>query len=225
MPLRRLDRQAGLTLVEMLVAIAIFGIMSAVTYRALNTVLETREHVTEEYRRWQDVARAVAWLERDLEAIRARPVRDRSDRLAAPLIGAETLPQSGEPVIAFSRAGDLNATGEAALPSRVGYRVRDGALERLKWRGLDQAPQSVPTVTVILSAVRGLGLRFRDAAGQWQTAWPRSSGQAASGAASSHVASPAGADWSLPTAVELTIQLANGVRIAKLVPLQAGARR
>lgn len=206
----------------MLIAIAIFGIMSAVTYRALGAVLETRERVTEEYRRWRDVARAVAWLERDFEAIRARPVRDGSDRLAAPLIGAQVSPPSGELAIAFSRAGDSTASGSAAVPSRVGYRVHDGALERLVWTGFDRAPRSVPTATAILSGVAGLGLRYRDAAGQWQAVWPRT---AATGAASSHVMRPGSVDATLPVAVEVTIRLGNGARIARLIPLAAGAKR
>lgn len=209
----------------MLIAIAIFGIMSAVTYRALDTVLESRARVTEDYRRWRDVARAVASLERDFDAISARPVRDAADRPAAPLVGAQVIAPSGDLAIAFSRAGDPLASGSGSLPRRVGYRVHDGALERVSWTGLDQAPRSVPTATVILSGVSGLGLRYRDAAGAWQPTWPRTVAAAGSGTASSHVEQLSSINATLPVAVELTIQLANGTRIARLIPLAAGARR
>jgi general secretion pathway protein J len=212
------DTQAGFTLIEMLIAIAIFGIMSAVTYRVLSTVLETRGRAADEYGRWREVARAIASLERDFEAIRARPARDASGRLTPPLMGQPVVPPSGEPAIAFSRAGDPSASP----PRRIGYRVHDGVLERLVWTGLDQAPRSVPTATGILSGVVDLAVRYRPAAGPWQAAWPP---RAATGAASSHVLQPAAVDAALPAAVEVTIQLASGARIARLFPLTGGVKR
>ena len=39
-------RQRGFTLVEMLVALTIFALMSVLAYRGLNAVLETRAHLT-----------------------------------------------------------------------------------------------------------------------------------------------------------------------------------
>jgi len=219
------DRYAGFTLVEMLIAIAIFGIMSTVTYRVLNTMLATRERVSDEYRRWRDVARAVAWMERDLEAVQARPVRDATDRLVAPLVGTAMLTPPDDVAIAFTRRGDPDESGYASAPRRVGYRVRDGTLERLTWTGLDQAPGSAPTITVILSGVAGLGLRYRVPGEQSQSFWPGTPTRAKSDDATSHAARSGSVDTTLPAAVDITIQLANGARIAKLVPLCAGARR
>ena len=166
------DREAGFTLVEMLVAIAIFGVLAVAGYRVLDTVLVTRERVTDEYRRWRDVARAVAWMERDLEAAQARPVRNPADQVLAPVLGVEGFTQPEQPAITFTRGGGLDASGFAAPPSRIGYRVRDGALERLAWPALDQATQSEPTVAVVLRGVSRLGLRYRDAVGTWRSTWP-----------------------------------------------------
>src|SRR5262245_63976721 len=46
----------GLTLVELLVAIAIFGVLSGVAYRALTVVLESRGRLEQEHRKWAEVA-------------------------------------------------------------------------------------------------------------------------------------------------------------------------
>jgi general secretion pathway protein J len=201
-PARR-DPRAGFTLVEMLIAIAIFGIMSGVAYRVLDTMLATRDRVGDEYRRWRDVARAVAWIERDLEALQARPVRDQSNRLAAPLVGSAARPPAVQAGIAFTRSGDPEEGGRGAAPRRVGYRVREGALERLSWRVLDQAPRSAPTATAILTGVAGLGVRYRDGEGRWQQEWSRPS---------------------LPTALDITIRLATGERITRVIAVQVGVR-
>jgi general secretion pathway protein J len=208
-PARR-NSCVGFTLVEMLVAIAILGIMSGVAYRVLDTMLATRDQVGAEYRRWQDVARAVAWIERDLEALQARPIRDPSNQLAAPLVGSAARPPADQASIAFTRSGDPEEGGRAAAPRRVGYRVHDGALERLSWSVLDQAPRSTPTATAILSGVAGLAVRYRDAQGKWQQQWP-------SPAAPGEIA--------LPTALDMTLRLASGERITRIIPVSAGVGR
>jgi general secretion pathway protein J len=198
------DPRAGFTLVEMLIAIAILGIILGVAYRVLDTMLATRDRVSEEYRRWRDVARAVAWIERDLDALQARPIRDQSDRLAAALVGSASRTPAEQAGIAFTRSGDPEEGGRGAAPRRVGYRVHDGALERLSWRVLDQAPRSTPTATAILTGVAGLGVRYRDAQGQWQQEWSRPT---------------------LPTALNITIRLATGERITRVIAVQAGVGR
>ena len=123
----RRDREAGFTLVEMLVAIAIFGVLAAAGYRVLDTVLVTRERVTQDYRQWRDVARAVAWMERDLAAAHARPVRGPADQVLAPVLGVETA-QPGQPVITFTRSGSIDASGFATPPRRIGYRGSQASL-------------------------------------------------------------------------------------------------
>lgn len=218
----RPDRDAGFTLVEMLVAIAIFGVMAGAGYRALDTVLVTRERVTEDYRRWREVARAVAWIERDFEAIQARPVRGPADQVLAPLHGIEALAPLGQPVATFTRSGALEASGLMMPPRRIGYRVRDGALERLAWPAPDPATHAEPSVTVVLRGVSTLGLRFRDAAGTWRAQWPPVQSRPDSGSA--HTVQAGAVDTTLPTGVDVTIELAGGERIRRLVPLPAGAR-
>ena len=216
------DQEAGFTLVEMLVAIAIFGVMAGAGYRVLDTVLVTRERVTDEYRRWREVARGVAWMERDLEAILVRPVRSPSNQILAPLLGAEGSTQPDQPAITLTRSGGLDASVLAAPPRRIGYRVRDGTLERLAWPAPDQAAQSLPTVTVVLRGVSKLGLRYRDAAGTWRSTWPAA--VVRTHGTSSHVVRAGSVDATLPTGVEVTLQLTGGERVQRLVPLPLGAR-
>lgn len=214
----------GFTLIEMLVAIAIFGIMSAIGYRALDGALASRDRVSDEYRRWRDIARAIAQIERDVESIEARPVREASGGEAAPLIGVARAVRGDLPLMAFTRRGDVDADGRAGVPRRAGYRVTDGTLERLSWPALDQAPRSTPSVAPLLEGVRQFNVRYRDSAGRWWPAWPPQGVAVAVADAPRGEGRPAAAASALPVAVDIVIELAPGQRIQRILPVLPGTR-
>jgi general secretion pathway protein J len=212
----------GFTLVEMLVAIAIFGIMSAIGYRALDGALTSRDRVSDEYRRWRDIARAVAQVERDMESLEPRAVREASGLEGAPLVGTRRALRAEAPLLAFTRRGEVDANDNIGPPRRTGYRITDGVLERLTWPALDQGPRTIPNASPLLVGVRRLDVQYRDSAGRWWPAWPpegvptveapRSEGRAAGPASQ------------LPIAVDVVIELAQGQRIQRVIPVLPGAR-
>ena len=82
-------------------------------------------------------------------------------------------------------------------------------MERLGWAGVDAAPREEPVVVAVLSPVRALTFRFLDPrTGEWNTAWGLP-----------------GAGQSLPAAVEMTVELASGERIVRLMDLPGGVTR
>jgi general secretion pathway protein J len=67
-----MSRNRGFTLVELLVALAIFAIMSGFAYRALTAMLDSREALAKESRKWRDISLFVGRVERDVAAILPR---------------------------------------------------------------------------------------------------------------------------------------------------------
>ncbi len=197
-------RAVGFTLIELLVALAIFAIMSGFAYRGLTAMLESREALAKESRKWRDVSLFVGRVERDLAAL--LPARRATSPSGTPLAALSSALDSapGPAGLALTRSGNMLAGNASAAPQRVGYRLRESRVERLDWGGVDAAPRDEPPGTAILSNVAGLAFRFLHAQSlEWRAEW----------------GPPGTAAQKPPAAVEMTLTLASGERIVRLVDL------
>ena len=198
--------QPGFTLLELLVAMAVLAVLSALSFRGLSSVLDAQARLQAESRRWNDVSLLVSQMSQDVATAIDRPVRDSLDRVGSALIvrgapaGADDLDE-GQLVITRLGRGD-GGTTQGSL-RRVGYRLRDGTLEYLRWPAPDPAPGTDLVVEPALDDVTELQIQALDHDGTWTSVWP--------------AARPAGA---LPRAVAVQIGLAGGERITRILPLR-----
>ncbi|MDA8384174.1 MAG: type II secretion system minor pseudopilin GspJ [Betaproteobacteria bacterium] len=200
MPVRRESGHAdgGFTLVELLVAVAIFALLSALAYRGLDAVLATRDHVLAEDRKWRDVAIFFARFGQDLGSAVDRPVSAPDGLTAEPAFYGGPDGPHGAPEIVFTRMGFPDRHDPMAAPQRVGYRLRGGRVEWLLWPALDAAPSTRPLVTRMLAHVTRLDFAYLDREGRWAGAWPARAGE------------------DLPRAVKVTVVLAGGGRLVRV---------
>ena len=171
-----LRKSQGFTLLEVMIAVAIFSLLAMGTYRMLSTVLKTDEVTRQHERDLRELSRAFASLDRDINQTLNRSVRDAYGDERATLLG-ELGASDGNAALEFSRNGWRNPLGGArAQVQRVRWRLAGEKLERLYWNVLDQAVDSQPRVQKVLDGVQSLELRFLDDKGQWQEQWPPASG-------------------------------------------------
>lgn len=196
-----MSKTRGFTLIEVLVAIAIFAIMSVVAYRGLNGILQARERVTLESRKWREIALFFTRVEGDLTAVIDRPVRDSGDLLLPLFVGKERTVSQDDAQMEFTRTGLPGQSGKLADLQRFGYRLRDGAIEQIVWTVLDRAPRSHPESFVILQEVAELRLRYLDGNNAWQKIWP------------------APEQAGLPRAVEMAVVLKGGEKVVRVFAL------
>jgi general secretion pathway protein J len=195
-------RNRGFTLVELLVALAIFAIMSGFAYRSLTVMLDSRAALSKESRKWRDVSLFVGRIERDLAAVLPRKATAPSGTPLAPVSSA--IDAGGMPGLALSRSGSVLAGNSSAGPQRVAYRLHDGSIERFVWESVDAAPRDDPTPVALLADVTTLTFRFMDPRNsEWQVSW----------------GPPGYAAEMVPAAVEMTLVLASGERIVRLFDL------
>ena len=172
---------AGFTLIEMLVALAIFAMVSAAGVMLLRASITTQASVSSRLGADGGLNRLRAMIGRELATAQARPSRDQQGSLRPAFSGTPA-------AFAFVHASAGDDTG-AAL-ARVSYAIEAGALIRRSTAALDGAADGEPAT--ILRNVTSLTCRYRGVDGSWSDNWT------ADDAAR------------LPRVVELTVQRSNG---------------
>jgi general secretion pathway protein J len=162
-------RTRGFTLLELLIAIAIFALLGLATYRMLTSVLRTDSVTRNHEVQLRELVRAVAAFERDLLQVSVRPVRDPFGDPRPALLGEE----GAAAAVELSRAGWRNPLGLArAEVQRVRWQLSGEQWQRRYWNVLDQAQDSQPQVQQALDGVTGMRMRYLDDDGSWLDNWP-----------------------------------------------------
>ena len=160
---------AGFTLLELLVALSIFGLLAAMAYGGLNSVMTARQGTEQHADRLTRLQMSFLWLGRDIEQAIDRSIRDEYGEAQAAIQSVEY----GRYQLELTRAGWNNPAGRVRSNlQRVAYGVKDGELIRSYWPVLDRAQDSQPFESVLLDGVQRLELRFLDATNQWHDVWP-----------------------------------------------------
>lgn len=162
------QRQAGFTLLELLIATAVFAIASYMAYSGLMQVMNARQHTGAVEARLADIQLTFMYLERDLQHVVKRPIRNSYGSVEGEIVGDElasyrlALTRTGRRVPDYVKRSNLQ---------RVGYLLEDEKLYRISWTVLDQAQDATPKKIEILDKIEKVEIRFLGADNQWVTSW------------------------------------------------------
>ena len=189
----------GMTLIELLVALALFSVLGMLTWRATAQMIDTQTRVSTEIERWRSIARAIHLIE--LEIL----------QIAAPALPATS---TASPALALLRSANgadselrliaLGREGEGAR--RVGFRFSNAQLEWLIWPNREAlgAPEIYPLLQDV-QAVRWYFLTTDVGSTQARSAhWPPAGGKGDT----------------LPAAIELELDLPDAGTITRLFALR-----
>lgn len=190
-------KRSGFTLIEILVALAVFAALAAITWGALSQIAKARSSLDGQQQRFAQIVRAVSSLERDLRQAISRPVRGNFGELLPAVLGSVER-------IDLSRLGHANPRAEQRSNiERVRYEVEDHALRRGPYEVLDRAAGSAPQWREMLDGVERFRLRYLDAQGAWLEQWP----------------SRDNAAEDLPRAIEFSIELEDFGELRRVIAL------
>jgi general secretion pathway protein J len=167
----------GFTLLEVLIAIAIFSIISLSSFTIFDSVLKGDETAKLRNERQNELQRAFLIMERDITQISRRSIRLNGEKPLERLIqSADGSSASNEQAIAFVRHGWTNPG--LLLPrsdmQAVAYRVTEDTLQRLHFNFVDSVVGEEPKVRPLISDVTALTHEYYDGK-KWQTTWTQNS--------------------------------------------------
>ncbi len=202
--------QSGFTLLELLVALSIFAVMSVMIFGGLREVMNVKAVTDKHTSRLTELQLAFMHFSRDTRQLSNRTVRgEYGDSLN--VLQSNDL---GRYRIELTRGGYPNPAGlNRSSLQRIAYGVDDNKLYRYRWNVLDRAADSLPTRVLMLNDVTGFNLRFLgqdDNASTtenntWVTAWPTQTDGAAT--------------EDFPKVIEVTFELEDWGRFTRLFVL------
>lgn len=166
----RIRHCCGFTLLELLVALAIFALLAAAVHSTLRAVLDVREQTQRTIKELLALKTCFNVLGRDIEQTVPRSVRNASGEQVPVLQGRDG---SYDAFLELTHAGWANPMGfQRSDLQRVAYGLHDGVLERNVWLVLDRAADSKPQTAELLEKVDTIQMRFLDQDLNWHAEWP-----------------------------------------------------
>ena len=190
----------GFTLLELLVALSIFSILSVMAYSGLQTVITTKQSSQQAAERIAEIQLVMLRISNDLRQAVSRKVRDQyGDFLPAMQSG-----KNGDEIMAWTRAGYRNpARLKRSNVQRIAYKYEQQKLIRMTWPVLDLAQDTEAMESEVLSNIESIEWRFLNGESEWVSVWPKEGDESEL--------------FTMPKAVELTLELEDWGKIRRLI--------
>ncbi|MFD2179138.1 type II secretion system minor pseudopilin GspJ [Veronia pacifica] len=165
----------GFTLIEVILALAIFASVTLVANQVLKNILTSSKQTEEVSETLKQLQRALVIMDSDFRQILARRYRNGGEE------PQNTLIELGDSVIGSDAAGVRFVRGGWVNPQslfprgevvKVGYRLTDETLERVRWMYPDDSSATEPAVATVLDNVSSLSFEVFDD-GEWKKNWDK----------------------------------------------------
>jgi len=163
-------RTLGFTLIEVMVAVAIFAILSSALFPFLKKTLEVNSRVDALQTKMTDLQRLFIYMDNDFRFVTAHKVRDALDGLSsAPSFALDT--NDGELIKFATMHADIS-TGESR-PSLVAWQLTDDKLQRKTWRSISPYIDEEPTIYTMAKGVDDVVIEVTDETDSltWTNSW------------------------------------------------------
>ncbi len=210
---------SGFTLLELLLAVFIFALISTGAYQVFNVAQRNASLISDKQKRIRDISLSLEIIEKDFTQLTPRFWRDPFSDAITPSLQTD---YSGNYLVRLVRAGWRNPLGtNRSEQQAVAYRLVDDKLQREYTQHLDNISSTESVKTILLDKVNSISIRYLDRSnGEWNENWPPSSSE-------NRVQSTSNQEEqiliNLPIAVELTIDLENVGELISIIPLSPGA--
>lgn len=196
----KITSSSGFTLLEILVALFIFTILSMLLVSALHNIINIQSRTETSAAHLRELQITLLTFSRDIEQAVERPIKDNNGADEQAFIGTPT-------ELTLSVAGLSNPTGELLRSAfqRVSYNMDKDTLYRVTWPVLDRAPDTKPHKRALMNDLDSVEFEYLDKEGKFHHEWP-----------------PAGQNsQALPKAVKIHLTISNWGEISQLYVISA----
>jgi len=194
--------QHGFTLLEVLVAITIFTIMSVTALTGMKSIMDAQQKVEQVDGVITALQRTLSYLDQDFQYLINREARDEYGNPQAS-IKADTGGYQLILITTMNRKNTLNQQRSSLM--RVGYNLDEETLVRQAYQQVDGASEEQSNQRTLLTDIEEVQIRFMDKNNNWQLYWP-TPGAVSSGS-------------TLPKAIEFNLLHKQMGKITRLFPI------
>ena len=192
----------GFTLLEMLVALSLFSVVSVMAYGGLQGVISTKQSTQKSADRISELQLVMMRISNDLRQAIPRKIRDQYGDFSHAMESSK----SGDDIISWTRAGYRNpAHLKRSNVQRVAYKLQQQKLIRVTWPVLDRAQETEEMETEVLEDIESIDWRFLNNRDEWLSDWPEEGTNAQL--------------YALPKAIEFTFELKDLGKVKRLILL------
>lgn len=168
-------RSRGFTLLELMIALAVFALMVTLSYSSASMLMDANRNMQGKQAALQQLQRAWVMLERDVHQMVLRKANMGYGEKSP---AVQALDDAGA-LLEFTRGGnpdmgwELRQEGQMRSSlQRVRYVLEKGVLVRQSWNLIDRADSQEAVGLALLEGVKDVGIRFMDERKEWRDEWP-----------------------------------------------------
>lgn len=161
------DCQKGFTLVEILIALFIFAMVTTLSLLGLKNVIDSQQVIESHAVQLHEMELSQLILQRDFTQIIDRPITDEDNQLQPSIYGRNDF-------IEFTKAGYINplAMEDRSELQRVAYYLKNNQLIRQSWAQLDRTQNTPAVEKVLMNNILKIQFRYLDNKGVFHDQWP-----------------------------------------------------
>lgn len=164
---------SGFTLIELMIAIMIFAIISVISYRTLTSLIMTRDIVNSAQAKWGGISKTIN--EMSIYINRSIPLTalDENGVPLPSILGKNKISGNFDSQIEMTTSGFIGDLTYGSSPSkRIGFRYANGNLFLVIWSTLNRAPNTKPDMILLSDQIANFSVKYLYQDRQWYDTWP-----------------------------------------------------